>query len=153
VTRPRVFLDSCVLIEGLVAPWSGSRGVLILGRTALFKFALADIVVEETERALLARVGAGYGGAQRLRDDLALLLGRLDVERIPHASVAEVERVRTWIRHRADVPVLAAAVQARPDWFLTDNVGHFNAAVSARSGLTIATPGRFLQEAGKLFQR
>jgi len=42
-----VFPDSCVLIEGLVAPWSASRGVLILGRAALFRFAVAEFVIEE----------------------------------------------------------------------------------------------------------
>jgi len=41
-----------VLIEGLVAPWSASRGVLILGRAALFRFAVAEFVIEETERVL-----------------------------------------------------------------------------------------------------
>ena len=77
MTRPRVFLDSGVLIEGLVSPWSAARGVLILGRAALFTFVLAEIVVEETERALLRKLAQGYGGAARLRDDFRLLMKRL----------------------------------------------------------------------------
>ena len=77
MNRPRVFLDSCVLIEGLVAPWSASRGVLILGRAALFRFVLAEIVIEETERALAGKLGDAYGGRERLRADFRLLLNRL----------------------------------------------------------------------------
>lgn len=146
---PRVFPDSCVLIEGLVAPWSASRGVLILGRSALFDFVVAEIVVEETERALAAKLGSGYGGQQRLLEDLQLLLQRLKVERFPHVSATEFERARRLIRHTNDVPVIAAAAKAKPDWLLTTNVSHFNSEVAHRTGLRIATPAAFLDTAGR----
>jgi len=150
VNRPRVFLDSCVLIEGLVAPWSASRGVLILGRAALFIFVLAEIVIEETERALVAKLGAGYGGGQHLRHDFRLLLRRLTVERVPHVSEREFELARRWIRHLNDAPVLAAALKARPDWLLTGNRAHFDTEVSARTGLRIVAPAEFLEQSVRL---
>lgn len=151
MSRPRVFLDSCVLVEALLAPWSASRAVLILGRAALFTFVLAEIVIEETERALVSKLGAGYGGGRRLRDDYRLLLERLNIERVPHVSRQEFVAARAWIRHVNDVPVVAAAVKAKPDWFLTDNVAHFTAEVSARTGLRIMTPADFLTAAGSIF--
>ena len=150
MSRPRVFLDSCVLIEALVAPWSASRGLLILGRSALFRFVLAEVVIRETERALVSRIGSGYGGSHQLRDDFRLLLERLEVERVPHVSPEEFEQARSWIRHWNDVPVLAAAVKARPDWLVTDNTDHFSPEVSARTGLPIATPAQFLERAGRI---
>jgi predicted nucleic acid-binding protein len=151
VKQPRVLLDSCVLIEGLVAPWSASRGVLILGRAALFRFVLAELVIEETERALAGKLGGAYGGREHLRADLRLLLKRLKVERIPHVSQEEFRQARALIRHTNDAPVLAAALKALPDWVLTDNIAHFTAEVSARTGLRIATPEEFLRNAGRLF--
>ena len=151
MNRPRVFPDSCVLIEGLVAPWSASRGVLILGRAALFRFAVAEFVIEETERVLAGKLGGTYGGRELLRADFRLLLKRLRVERIPHVSQEEFRQARALIRHANDAPVLAAALKAAPDWVLTDNTAHFTAEVSARTGLRIATPEEFLRQAGRLF--
>ena len=153
MTRPRVFLDSGVLIEGLVSPWSAARGVLILGRGALFTFVLAEIVVEETERALLRKLAQGYGGAARLRDDFRLLMKRLRVERIQHVSPARFEAARRLIRHLNDAPVLAAAIVARPDWLVTGNTKHSTVAVARRTGLRIVTPTSFLEKSGAILPR
>lgn len=150
MTRPRVFLDSCVLIEALVAPWSASRGLLILGRAALFTFVLAEIVIEETERALATRLGPSYGGAQQLRRDFRLLLERLKVERVPHATRQEFQQAQAWIRHANDAPVLAAAVKAKPDWFLTGSTARFNAEVAMCTGLEILTPAELLERSGRV---
>lgn len=151
MNRIRVFLDSCVFIEGLCAPWSASRGVLILGRSALFTFVLADIVLEETERALTRKLGEGYGADGRLAEDLSFLLRRVDVERAPHVSRQEFHDASKWIRHRNDIPVLAAAVKAKPDWLLTDNTAHFTATVSRKTAVRIATPAEFLDQCGRIF--
>lgn len=147
----RIFLDSCVLIEGICAPWSDSRGVLILGRSSVFRFVLAEIVIEETERALAKKLGRDFGGDRRLKEEFRFLLNRLDIERVPHVSVQEVQRARSLIRHVNDVPILAAAIQAKPDWLLTDNTSHFNREVSRRTSIRIATPQQFLLLCGKLF--
>ncbi len=108
MVQPRVFLDCCVLIEGLLSPWSHSRGVLLLGRSVPFAFVLAEIVIEETERALLSKLGSAYGGGERLREDYRFLLRRLVVERIPHVSREEAAAARAMIRHANDAPVLVA---------------------------------------------
>ncbi len=148
MNRPRVFLDSGVLIEGLVSPWSAARGVLILGRAALLTFVVAEIVVEETERALVRKVAQGYGGVARLRDDFRLLLTRLRLERVPHVSRDQFEAARQLIRHANDVPVLAAAMEVRPDWLLTGNTKHFTVTVARRTRLRIVTPTAFLEKSG-----
>jgi predicted nucleic acid-binding protein len=63
----------------------------------------------------------------------------------------EFLRARQLIRHVNDVPFLAAAIMAKPDWLLTDNAAHFEARVSQRTGLQIATPAEFLASCGRLF--
>jgi len=150
MSQPRVFLDSCVLVEGLAAPWSASRGVLILGRSMRFTFVLAEVVLDETERALAAKFGDDYGGAQLIKYDLALLLQRVKVERVSHISQQEFRAARAWIRHFNDVAVLGAAVKARPDWLLTNNTNHFDNDVSKRTGLRIATPAELLIQFGRI---
>lgn len=47
----RVFPDSNVLIEGLFAPWSASRAILILARARLFRLVLSPYVETETVHA------------------------------------------------------------------------------------------------------
>ncbi len=130
-------------MEGLACPWSNSHGLLILARS-LFTIVLDEIVQEETERALHRKLQTGYRGD--LLADYRGLMQRLVVERVPHVSRKEFEQARPWIRHQNDVPVLAAAVQAKPDWLLTANTsdGHFDASASDRTGIRTATPKEFL---------
>jgi hypothetical protein len=37
----RIFVDSNVLIEGLFAPWSAARAILILARVGVFRLVLS----------------------------------------------------------------------------------------------------------------
>jgi hypothetical protein len=75
----------------------------------------------------------------------------MKTERIPHATDEEFLAAAPLIDHQNDVPVLAAAISARPDWLLTDNIRHFNQKVSASTGITIVTPSQFLKRAGAIF--
>jgi predicted nucleic acid-binding protein len=126
--------------------------VLILGGAALFRFVLAEIVIEETERALRQQLGGKYSAKRTLSQDFSLLLRRLHVERVPHVSQVEFDGARTMIRHRNDIPVIAAAVKAKPDWLLTTNTSHFNATVEKKTGLQIATPTQLLARMGGLVE-
>lgn len=148
---PRIFLDSCVLIEGLLSPFSNSRGVLILGRASIFQFVLAEIVLEETERRIMRGLKENYDGFSPLYNDYCTLLARLKIERVPHVSGEQFQHARQFIRHVNDIPVLAAAIEAKPDWVITDNTAHFDVEVAQATGLVIVTPRQFLHYAGRIF--
>lgn len=143
---PRVFLDSGVLLEGLLAPWSASRAVLVLSRRRVFKIILAKYVQGEVEENLLELLAAD----PRIGDDIinvyGTLLRLLDPEFVALPSKQEVERHRHLIRHQADVPVLVSALKASPDWFLTTNTRHFNKQVALRTQLKISTPQDFVSD-------
>jgi predicted nucleic acid-binding protein len=79
------------------------------------------------------------------------LLARFDIERAPHVFAETAQLARTLIRHVNEVPILAAAIQAQPDWLLTDDTSHFNREVSRRTSIRIDTPQEFLLLCGKLF--
>jgi hypothetical protein len=104
-----------------------------------------------SERALAKKPGRDFGSGWRLKEEFLFLLGRLDIERVPHSFAEEVQRARPLIRHINDVPILAAAIKAKTDWLLTDNDTHFDQVVSTKTGLQIATPREFLLLCGKLF--
>jgi predicted nucleic acid-binding protein len=145
-TLQRVFPDSNVLIEGLFAPWSASRAILILARARAFRLVLSPYVEVEVERALLSRLAREPAEGTRLIDDYALALRLLAPERTDRITREELTLHRPLIRHVHDVPVLATALKARPDWFVTSNTAHFTPEVAVRTGLRIATPHEFLAQ-------
>jgi hypothetical protein len=142
----RPFLDSGVLIEGLLAPWSASRAVRVLSRRRVFKIILAKYVQGEVEEKLLELLASDARTGNEIINVYATLLRLLDPEHVALPSKQEVERHRHLIRHQADVPVLVSALKAAPDWFLTTNTRHFNKQVALRTQLRIATPQDFVSE-------
>ena len=143
---PRVFLDSGVFLEGLLAPWSASRAVLVLSRRRVFKIILAKYVQGEVEENLLELLATDARLGNEIINVYATLLRLLDPEYVALPSKQEVERHRHLIRHQADVPVLVSAIKAAPDWFLTTNTRHFNKQVAQRTQLKISTPQDFVSE-------
>ena len=143
---PRVFLDSGVLLEGLLAPWSASRAVLVLSRRRVFKIILAKYVQGEVEENLLELLAADARLGNEIINVYATLLRLLDPEYVALPSKQEVERHRHLIRHQADVPVLVSAIKGAPDWFLTTNTRHFNKQVAQRTQLKISTPQDFVSD-------
>ena len=143
---PRVFLDSGVFLEGLLAPWSASRAVLVLSRRRVFKIILAKYVQGEVEENLLELLATDARLGNEIINVYATLLRLLDPEYVALPSKQEVERHRHLIRHQADVPVLVSAIKAAPDWFLTTNTRHFNKQVAQRTQLKISTPQDFVSD-------
>jgi hypothetical protein len=136
----RVFLDSRVLLEGLLSPWSASRAVLILSRRKVFKIILAQYVQEEVEENLLDLLKTNPALGDEIINAYNTLLRLLDPESIPLPTKLEIEQHRHLIRHQADVPVLVSALRTAPDWFLTTNIRHFTKQVALRTKLKILTP-------------
>ncbi len=137
---PRIFLDSGVLLEGLLAPWSASRALLILSRRSVFKIIVARYVQGEVEDNLLELLVPNPRLANETINAYSTLLRLLKPEFIPLPTKQEVDRHRHLIRHQADIPVLVSALKAAPDWFLTTNTRHFTKQVALRTQLKIVTP-------------
>jgi predicted nucleic acid-binding protein len=143
-TVPRVFLDSGVVLEGLLAPWSASRALLILSRRKVFKIVLAEYVRGEVEDNLLELFALDPRLADETIDAYSTLLRLLKPEIVSLPTKQEIDRHRHLIRHQADVPVLVSALKAAPDWFLTTNTRHFTKQVALRTQLKILTPQEFI---------
>ena len=141
----RLFLDSGVFLEGVLAPWSVSRALLIHARRGAFTIILAKYVQMEVERNLLAILAHNPELATEAIDTYDTLLQLLKPKRIPLPSKEEIDDSRHLMRHQADVPVLVSAVKASPDWLLTTNTRHFTPQVAARTGVKLAIPHAFMQ--------
>jgi predicted nucleic acid-binding protein len=123
-----------------------------MARVKLFRLVLSPYVEKEIERALLGRLNINYEAGSRLIDDYAMALELIDPERLNEISMEEFKAHRHLIRHGNDVPVLATAIKAKPDWLVTANVEHFDEDVALRTGLRIVTPHGFLRQIGIRFR-
>jgi predicted nucleic acid-binding protein len=142
----RLFLDSNVLISGIVSPWGLDKAVLSLCAGRICRLILAEAVRDEVEEALLMRTRAlDAAEARPITEGYRLLIASIEPEVIPYPDGERVQSNRHLIRHLADVPVLLSAMDARPDWLLTHNTKHFTRAVAQRTGLRIATPAQFFR--------
>lgn len=145
---PRLFLDSNILTEGLVARWGLDKAILSLCAARTCQTVLAESVREEVERNLLRKAlasGIEPETAEQLLADYDGVLRLAKPEIVPLPSRERVIGSRHLIRHAADMPVLVSALSAQPDWLLTRNTDHFTPEVAQKTGLRIATPQGFFR--------
>jgi predicted nucleic acid-binding protein len=142
--RIRLFLDSNVLMGGIVSPWGLDKAVLSLCAARVCKLVLAEVVRDEVNENLWLHAErlANLDGeilAERYRR--LVKLTRPEMVAYPDATL--VAASRHLIRHAADVPVILSAMASKPDWLLTHNTKHFTKAVAERSAVRIAAPVEF----------
>jgi predicted nucleic acid-binding protein len=149
----RLFLDSNVLISGIVSPWGLDKAVLSLCAARICRLILAQAVRDEVEEALLVHGRAlDAADAKSIIEGYRLLIAFIEPELVPYPEDERVRSSRHLIRHLTDVPVLLSAMDARPDWLLTHNTRHFTRAVARQTGLRIATPAEFFRTLTSLFE-
>jgi len=149
----RLFLDSNVLIGGIISPWGLDKAVLSLCAARICRLILAEAVRDEVEEALLVRTPRlDPAEVRSIIEDFRRLIASVEAEVVPYPEGERVRSNRHLIRHLADVPVLLSAMDARPDWLLTQNTRHFTREVAQRTGLRIATPREFFRTLSSLLE-
>ena len=140
-----IFVDACVLIAGAGSRGGASRAVLMMAEIGLFRLVLSRQVLDECERNLSKKLPAAL-------PIFAELLANIEPEIVPDPAAEEAARWENIVAPK-DAPILAAAVLAAPDRFLTLDVQDFTAEVAAEAGLIIQTPAEFVQELRRLVER
>lgn len=136
MSKVNIFLDSSALFAGIASPMGAARVLLQLAETGKIDLTISHQVVVETERAVAKKIPRAISDLRQ-----ALLMSKLQIVADP--SLEEVARLADWMKHRADVPILIAAMQARADFLVTLNRKHFleDETLGERAGLRIGTPG------------
>jgi predicted nucleic acid-binding protein len=151
--RIRLFLDSNVLLGGIVSPWGLDKATLSLCAAKVCKLVLAEVVRDEVEENLLLHAERlPAADADQLINDYRRLVKLTDPELVPYPKTNLVNSSQHLIRHAADVPVVLSAVAGKPDWLLTHNTKHFTKAVALRTALHIATPAEFFRALSAIFR-
>ncbi len=150
MTQPSllVFVDSNVLIEALFLPQSAAAAVIDLAINNSFHIVTCQQVIDDVERAILSKL-------QKIPEDLDTIVLRWETLKtnsrlavIADEPLVSAKRVYheyiKFMRHTADIPILAAAIKLNPDAILSGNREHFNDAVAHKSGIRICSCAEFL---------
>jgi predicted nucleic acid-binding protein len=141
--RPRVFLDASVLFAAAASAAGASRAIIVLAEIGLIRVIVSLQVLEEAERNLSRK-------APKALSFYRQVIASLDLEMVNEPTPGKVAECAEVIEAK-DAPILAAAMEAKPDRLVTLNTKHFVVPeVIAFSKLTIQTPGEFMQEIRKI---
>lgn len=138
--QPRkVFLDTNILIAATFSAKGGSREILRLGEIGVIQlFANRDVLVELEENVLKKQPSSLV--------IIATVLENSGVEIVDPPTIDTVQRCQRFLAYADDAVVLAAAVDAKVDYFVTLDQQHFlnNALVPTTLPLLFGAPSDFL---------
>ncbi len=137
----RVFFDANVYFAGSYSPTGASAWLLKLATQKRIQVVASRLVLREAERNLLAKADRkALRTFHRLLDAMTPTLVRM-----PSAKTLALYEE---IIHPKDVPVLAAAVEAKVDYLVTLDQRHFFTPIirDRIKSPRIRTPGDFLNE-------
>jgi len=135
--RPRVFLDTNVLVSALYSPGGPPAEILrrhIDGR-------IIAVVSRQVVDELIRAVGRKLPEALPLLRDLLL---SAPPEIVADPSAEEVEQLASSV-NRPDAPLLAAAVSAGVDYLVSGDAAFLREARRLKPALVPITPRQFLQ--------
>ncbi|MBI2426864.1 MAG: PIN domain-containing protein [Candidatus Kerfeldbacteria bacterium] len=133
----RVFLDTSAILAGLNSPSGGAGVVLSLVSSSKIVGVISPQIIEEGEHVV------GLKFPQLYLAWTSFLLLQLEVT--PTPSLTQVRRAYTLLP-TSDAPILASAIQAKPDALVTWNTRDFlRPHVVESVKFPIFRPGDFLQ--------
>jgi uncharacterized protein len=136
--RPRVFLDSNVVFSGLYSPEGAPGAILEHFVKGSIRVVVSQQVLEEVVRTIRAKLP---GALPALRE---LLMS------VPPEVVADPgpQDIKYWMKKLplGDAAILAAAIGAQPDYFVTGDK-HFteDQSIARETGLQIVSPADLLR--------
>ncbi len=138
VGKPRLFLDANVIFSGLKSA-EGPPGKLIdLYVAGEVTAVVSRLVIDETLQSIQRKIPESLAALRKL-------LLAFPPEIVDDPPVEEVNR---WSKTLAseDAAVLAAAIAAQPDYFVTGDRDFLrNPIIAEASGIRIVTPGECLK--------
>jgi predicted nucleic acid-binding protein len=135
--KAKVFFDSSALFAGVVSAAGAARALLLLSEAGvLVQVIVSEQVIAETERNVARKLPRALPYYRE-----ALRSGAMTIVKNPTRE--EVTQHQGIIAHKADVPIVVAAMKANADYLVTLNRRHFldDPEVAQRSGLQIGSPG------------
>ena len=140
VSIRRVFLDTSAVFAGIWSAEGGGRALLKLGEARQLQLLVSKEVLTECEGALRKKLPEQLG-------NLALILDASGVQILGSPNEPARAKCRQVLNYENDVLVIAAAWEAKVDYFVTLDRQHFldNAALHSAVPFAVGTPGDCIQ--------
>lgn len=137
-SEPCVFLDTSVLFAAVLSETGGARLILKLGEAGGLRLLVGPRVLREADDVLARK-------APESKVLFALLLDQAGVEIGPVPDAVACNRAEKVVDYAPDARILAEALVAQADYFVTFDRQHFidNPTVSGLP-FPVGTPGEFL---------
>lgn len=136
----RAFFDANVVFSAVLSSRGVPRELLLLAARDAIQVVISQQIVEEIERNLFRKY-------PELLDLFPSLLREAGIEVVENPDQLTVEEVIEYAPYPPDAAVLAAALEARVDCFVTGDKKHFlsKPEIEDQAGLSILSPRDFLQ--------
>jgi len=137
--NPRVFLDTSVVFAAVLSPSGGSRKLFLLAEAGIHKLVVGPTVLQECDEVIRRK-------APGSSPKLAQLLAAAQTETSAPPSKRQIKTAQSYVRYVPDAQVLAEAIHAKPDWFVTHDKEHFlKRRGKIKLPFEIGTPGDLIQ--------
>ena len=136
----KVFLDTSVLFSAVLSQSGGARKLFHLAEAGLLQLIVGITVLREADEVVRRKAPASL-------PLLAQLLEAGQVETCSAPTPKQIESARNLVAYAPDARVLAEAIRAEADWFVTHDKEHFlKAKKEINLSFEIGTPGDLLQK-------
>lgn len=137
-SRPRVFLDTNVLVSALYSAAGPPGQILKLHAADRITIVVSQLVLDE----LLSSIRRKF---RQVLPDLRSFLLSAPPEIVPDPSPAEVDRLSATVNFD-DAPILAAALAAEVDAFVTGDAALLRQAKRLHTSIRLPKPAQFLKD-------
>lgn len=146
----QVFLDSNVIIAGLISLTGASAAIRNLGEAEEIRIVISPYVLVETDRVIQAKFAARF---PHLIDQYRAFIQNANPLLAEDPPLSKIREAQTII-HRDDAPILAAAKLASIDYLVTLDTRHFHIEkVRAYLPVPILTPAELMKRFRNFWER
>lgn len=132
-------MDTSAVFAAVLSPSGGARKLFLLGEAGMLHLVVGPAVLQECQEVVERK-------APNSMPTLAQLLSSASLETSGKPTKKQISAAKEHIQYAPDARVLAEAMIAKPDWFVTHDKEHF---LKHRSKIKlpfeIGTPGDVLQ--------
>jgi len=137
--KSRIFLDTSVVFAAVLSPTGGARKLFLLGAAGLLQLVVGPTVLRECQEVVQRKAPASLS-------TLAQLLSSASLETSSAPTKKQISAAEVYVQYAPDAHVLAEAILASPDWFVTHDKEHFlKHRDKIHLPFEIGTPGDLLQ--------
>ena len=147
---PLAFLDANVFVEAALIQAAPAVAIMHLAVAGVLSLITCRLVIDDVENEILDRATDNPKEIDNLIRQWQQLLDQIELKIVDNPSTKLAldtkKKYLALMRHLADIPVLASAIEVKADLILSGNRKHFNDKTSRKCGIPIYSCQEFLKQ-------